>query len=96
MKRSRSVKRSTIYVQTTMKKRKTGKSLLVTGAGAGTPEMKEEHIVVESELAASSTLSEEEGTTMTKLIKSMAPLCSIYDVDFRTFAEEHELSLERI
>lgn len=39
----------------------------------------------------SSTVSEEGKTAMSKLIKDMASVCSIYDADFSNLTEEHEL-----
>lgn len=68
MKCSRSVKKSTINLQTVMKKRKTVKSSLEIKAAAGSHEMKGEEIVDESEAAASLTLSDEGGIAMSKLV----------------------------
>lgn len=57
VKLSRSQKNGTIYVQKTLKKRKTAKSDLRKEAGAGTHDMIEEDFVDESDPAVSSTLS---------------------------------------
>lgn len=46
-----------------------------------------------SELAASSTLSEKKRTTECKLVKEMALLCSIHDLDFRSMVEKHNFGL---
>lgn len=50
----------------------------------------------ESELGASSTLSEEERTAMTKVGKARASLCAIYDVKVKNLAEKNELGSEGI
>lgn len=47
----------------------------------------------ESNLAASSTLSKAVRTAMSKLIKKMTLLFSIYNVDFRNLVQEHELDV---
>lgn len=56
--------------------------------------MKEERVVLQSELAASSTLRKEKGTTMSKLVKVTAPLRSTYNVAIKTWSEKHELGVE--
>lgn len=93
MKLLRTEKNSTMYVQTALKNRKLPMSLLETGAGAGSHYMKEEHIVDESELSASSTMRKEKSTIMSKHVKKMAPLSSICYVDSRNFGEDHELGI---
>lgn len=40
-----------------------------------------------------STLGEKRKTTLRKLIEAIAPLYSIYNVDFGKLAEEHELGI---
>lgn len=90
MKRSRSEKKSTVYVSKKLKNRKTGKSSLEMGACEGVHDIKEENIADESEPAASSTLTEEWKTAMSKLVRAMAILCFIYEVDFNNLMKEHE------
>lgn len=43
-----------------------------------------------SEFASSSTLRKKERTEIGKLVKAMAPLCYVYDVDFRNLVAEQE------
>lgn len=57
MRRATSAKKVTMYVQTTLKKRKVESCPLKRGAGPGSNDMKEEDIIDEIELATSSTLS---------------------------------------
>lgn len=76
-----------------MNKRKTGSAPLNTRAAANLQEMKEDDIKYYSESAAISTLSKEWGTAMSKLVKAMTPLCSIYDVAFKNFEKEPELGV---
>lgn len=54
-----------------------------TGTSGNTHDMKDEYIVGEIRPATSSTLSEERITKMQKRIEEIAPVCSIYDVDFQ-------------
>lgn len=54
-------------------------------------EMVEEDFVDGSEPIASATLREEEKTVMIKLVKTMATLFSIYDIDYRNLKGEHGL-----
>lgn len=61
------------------------------GGQCSTHGMKEEDITDESEPAASSTLSKSTRSSMRKLVKAIALLCSSYDVDFRKLVKEHEL-----
>lgn len=63
--------------------------MLVTGAGKGAHDMKEGDIVDENEPSTSSTPREQERAAIIKLAKDMAPLCSIYDMDFRTLSEKY-------
>lgn len=56
--------------------------------------MKEKSIVDESESNASLTLSEEESTAISKLIKAIALSCFNYDVSFRSLVEEQKLTIE--
>lgn len=53
--------------------------------------MKGGDIVDESEPEASLTLSREGRTTMSQLVKEMSLLCSIYEGNFISLAEEHKL-----
>lgn len=71
------------------------RSSLRTKASAGENYMKEENIVNESESATSLTRSEQGRTTMSKLVKGMAPLCSVYNVDLRSLAEKHVLGVRK-
>lgn len=41
----------------------------------------------------SSTLNEDERTAMSKLLKEIAPMNSIYDLGFRNLAEMHKLDI---
>lgn len=75
MNRSRSKKKTTMQVVTTLKKTKTGRSPLVTGATAGTQEIKEEDIVNNSEPASLSTLTEDRRTQLSELVTEMVTLC---------------------
>lgn len=82
MKRYSPEKKSTIYVQTTLKKNKTEKFQIETGAGQGSRAMEKENIVEESKPATFSTLGKEQWTRFNKHVKEMALCCSIYDVYF--------------
>lgn len=62
-----------------------------TGADEGAQDMKKEVVLHEMASAMFSALREEEGTTMSKLVKEMAPCCSIYTVDFRNLVTVHAL-----
>lgn len=55
--------------------------------------MKEEDVADESEPVQSSTLIEKEKTAMSKVVKEIASLCSIYDVNFKNVTREHEFSV---
>lgn len=55
--------------------------------------MERSDILDEIEPATSSTLSGEKRTVRGKHFKKIALLCSIHNVDFKNFAEEHELGL---
>lgn len=91
VKRRRSEQKSTMYTENTLKKRNMRAFPLETGADVGLQEMKEKDILDGSELAASSTLREEGRLVITKFIKAMALLYSIFNADFRNLVEEHEL-----
>lgn len=82
MKQSRSEKEGKKYVEIKLKKRRTEKFCLEAKVGAGPHDLKEVDIVNESEPAAYSTLTEEMRTAMRKLIKEMARLCSVYNINF--------------
>lgn len=96
MKWLRSEKKGPIIVQITLKKRKSRKSSPKAEADAGSRKFKEEDTMDESKQTACSTLSKEKKTKVSKAVKEMALLCSIYDVNFRYFAKEHDLESERI
>lgn len=72
MEGSRIKKKGTVYVQTTLKRKKTAKSSPKTGASAVFDNMKEEYVVDEIELSMSSILSKHERTAMRKLVNGMA------------------------
>lgn len=72
----------TVYAKSTVKKWKMETSSLETGADSGLQGMMEEYIMDESSFAASSSLSEEERTAMSKLVKALALSCFIHNVDF--------------
>lgn len=59
----------------------------------GPNKKEEEYIVDKSAPAVSSALPKKRRTVMSRLVKEMAPLCSIYDVDSTNLVEEHELGL---
>lgn len=62
--------------------------------GVGVYDMKEADIVDEIKPAASSTLDEIETTMLRKLVRNIAPVCSIYDVIFIKSAEKHKRGFE--
>lgn len=80
-------------MESTIKKRKMRSSPQGTKADAGVQEEKEEDIVDETEPSASSNLSEEEKTAMSRIVKAMDLLSSIYDVAFRNLMKELELAV---
>lgn len=80
-------------MQTTLTKRKTVKSPLNIWAGAGAHDVELQDIVDEIDPAASSTLSKEGATAMSKRVWEMDHLCSTNDVDFKKWSEEHEFSV---
>lgn len=67
-----------------VKKSKTTKNPLKTGARANTHDTKEEQTVDGVEPTRSSTLSEEKKIVMSGFMKGMNLLCDIYDLDFKT------------
>lgn len=75
-------------------KRRTAHFLLERRASASYFGMKEVGIVHESRAAAFSTVSENEKTTMSKIVEEMSPLCTVYEVDFRNVSEGHEIGVE--
>lgn len=93
MKRSRSKDQGTMYVLKTLEKKKTVKLPLETEASADDHDMKEENILDENKLVASSTLSEEERTAVNQQLKAIARLCSTHDADFRKLVDEHKLGV---
>lgn len=74
---SRSAKKCTMFVQTTLKQRKTAKSPLETRAVVSALVTRDEDILNGSEPPASSTLSEERRSVMSKVVLAMAPSCSM-------------------
>lgn len=92
MKRFRSAKNA-MYFQTTLKRRKLAKPSIETGTSADTHDMEGEDSEHEIEPAAFSTLSEEISAAMSKLVKKIADLCSIYDGNLKTLVERHELDV---
>lgn len=81
-------------MQTTMKKRETTKFPLGTPAGTGAQDMKEEDTVKKIDPSAFSTVRKERRTTMSKLVKQVAPFCSIHDVYIKNLAKEYDFGLE--
>lgn len=79
-----------------LKKRKTEKSLLQAGAGAGTQDVKEEDIVNESNPTTFSTPSEETRIAMIEFVKERVGVSATYDVDFINLAEEHKLGIDEV
>lgn len=67
--------------------------MLINGASAFLPKMKEKDVIAGNEPAASSTLSTEGMTVMIKLFDALAPLGSIFDEDFRTLKKDLELGV---
>lgn len=82
-----------MYVQASLKKRKTGKSALEGRAGTVVKEMKSEDIVDENELVTYFVLSNEGMTTVSNLSKAAIPSYSMYDAHFINSAEEHEFGV---
>lgn len=82
-------KNGTMFLQTTLKKRKVVKSPLETEAGAHVQDMNKEDIVNEIEPTTSSTLSKDQSTAMSKLVNNMVPMCFIYDMDFKKLSEKN-------
>lgn len=85
-----------MYAQTTLKERKAGKSSVEKETDSGAQLIKEEDIVIESDPAASSTHSDERGTAMSKHVKAVGLLSSVYRVDFRNFVGIASTRPERI
>lgn len=90
MKRFTSEKNGVMYVPKILKNRTTVKFSLGTGVGADTHDMTEEQSVDYSEPATSLTLSKNGRTAIRKLVKKMAPIYLIYNVDYRKLLQEHE------
>lgn len=85
-----------MYVRTILRKRKTVSSLLGTGADADSHETKEKKNMYESEPATHSTLSKVRRTAMSRLVRQMTSLRFIYDVDFKIWRRNTNLTSERI
>lgn len=82
-----------MYVEDTEKEMKTAMYLLKTEADAGVQKMKEEVVLNESELAASSRMSKKGRTVIGKLVKAVALVCSTFGEDFSNAVVEHELGV---
>lgn len=96
MRRSRSEKKGMMYVHRKLKKRRTGKFPEEKGPGRVAQGMKEQDIVNESEATNSSAPSEGGRTEKSKLVKPMALLCSIQDIDFRDLGTSTTVVSKRI
>lgn len=94
MKWHESERNVTTWSLNALKKRKAETFSLETGASVTIQEMKEKDIVDESKPAASFTLSEKVRTAISKLLKLMALLRSIYDLNIRNLVKEHGDNLE--
>lgn len=70
---------------------KTTKPPLGRGVRANAHNMEKEGVVDDVEPVEFSTLRKSNEIVMSKLIKKMSPLCSIYEDDFQNLAEEHKL-----
>lgn len=93
MERSRPEKEGTILLQTTVMKKKMARFLLETEAGAEYDDKRELDVVDEIAPAPVSTLRKKRRTVMSKAVKDMDPLCSIYHVNYRSLVEEHKLGV---
>lgn len=93
MKRSRTGKKRTIYVQATLENEKKRKSTRKAGAGAGALDKKEKHILDGSRPAASTILSEAGRTARSKFFKATGSLCFTHEVGIRNLADEHKLGV---
>lgn len=91
MERSSSEKESTIYLQTTLKDRRTIKLSLGIKDVAGSHDTTEKSIEDEIEPAASLTLSKKTTNAMSKLGKEMDPSYCIDYVDFMNYATDHQV-----
>lgn len=87
MQRSRFERKDRMYVQRTLMNWEEGTYPPRIGVDAGENELKEEDFVDEIMPAVTSTLGEEKWTEMSKLVKMMDLLCSIYDMDFKRFGK---------
>lgn len=67
--------------------------MLDTGASTGSDDNQKEDIMDEIEFATFSTMSEEQRTRKRRLVKEIALLCFIYEMDFRNLAEEKNLGV---
>lgn len=93
MKRFGSEKKGALYLPTTLKKREITNSSLESGAGAGFYDMKKEDKAHEIKPCSILTLSREEKTLMSKLIKEMASLCSFCNMNIRNLSEQHDIGV---
>lgn len=64
-----------------------------TGTDVGVNHIKKEDIVKEIADTACFSFSKNCGAAMSKLFKTMALLCAIYDVDLTNIAEDHKLNV---
>lgn len=83
MKRSISVNNSTLFLQKTLRKRKTTKNQPKTGDIAISCGIEKKDVGEGVDASACSTRNENGKTFMRTLNKKMPFLCSIYDIDFR-------------
>lgn len=72
------------------------KSPLGTGSGERSYDMDEKDIVDKFEPATASTLHAQGGATMRYLLKQLALLCLITDIEFRSSSESHEPGIGKV
>lgn len=82
-----------MYLQKTLKKRKTTKFPLENGTRASDQDMCKEDNVDEIEPAGCSTLRKKRRTKMRKLVEEMDPACFIQDKNSRNSPEEDKLGV---
>lgn len=92
MKQFRFEKKGGMYVQATLERKKTTRSLLEVGGDEVAREMNQKDTVNDRKPAASSNLSEEMWTAMRKVVKANALLSSIYEVEIRKMARSTSLA----
>lgn len=89
-------KRSTIYVQTTLERKKLANSQEKPEDSADSDDVKEEYIVIESKPAAFSTLSKKRRTAMCKLVKELTPCDSFAPWTPETWRKSTSLTSKKI